>query len=599
MLWVVSGNLVTGLLNISVQAAVIFCVLLFVRAVFSLCRVPKKYACFLWLILFARLLMPVQPESPVGLWTKDSMPLSAVGNVRTATGGNAPVPGESQGIGNGNAPGGLQDIGNGNTSGGSQDIGDGNAPGGSQDIGGGNVPEGSHGIAAAKQPETGVTDILEGLQRIGNTDGSGKLSEEMQRVLTIVWGTGCLGFLLYGGISGLLLKKKLRCSIKREDNCYLVDSIPTAFVMGIFPPKIYLPSELAEEDLAYVILHERIHIKRGDYLVKMAAYLITCIYWFHPFVWAALAFLGKDIELSCDEAVLEELGENSRRKYADTLLRLSDGKRYFAGVPLAFGEGNTENRIRHIIKYRKPAVAAAVFAVILLSGLGVSLLTGRPEGDTEAILTEKGENGEEASGMASLRDTDSVFSEESTVQPSATPESEKRIGENAPDSINSRFPEPVELSSGHIVAVTGNVYHITVSIDGEAYEMADLCSAVNALMEIWELGEYIVVEGHISPNTSYYGFYSTESKQWERAYTGALLTWDENWEALENPIESVIYAESAGSQGVIYDWKTNKIAVLDLEEEWVYGLKREGDDITVTIVSYEGKSREVHFVRPV
>lgn len=596
MLWVVSGNLVTGLLNISVQAAVIFCVLLFVRAVFSLCRVPKKYACLLWLILFARLLMPVQPESPVGFWTKDSMLLSAVGNVRTAAGGNAPVSGESQGIGNVTAPGGLQGNGNGNAPGGLQGIGNGNAPGGSQDIGGGNAPEGSHGIAAAKQPETGVTDILEGLQRIGNTDGSGKLSEEMQRVLTIVWGTGCLGFLLYGGISGLLLKKKLRCSIKREDNCYLVDGIPTAFVMGIFPPKIYLPSEL-EEDLAYVILHERIHIKRRDYLVKMAAYLITCIYWFHPFVWAALAFLGKDIELSCDEAVLGELGESSRRKYADTLLRLSDGKRYFAGVPLAFGEGDTENRIRHIIKYRKPAVAAAVFAVILLSGLGVSLLTGRPEGDAEAALTEKGED---ASGVASLREnTDPVLPEESAVQPSAAPESEKRIGENASDSINSRFPEPVELSSGHIVAVTGEAYHITISIDGEAYEMADLCSAVNALMEIWELGEYIVVEGHISPNTSYYGFYSTESKQWERAYTGSLLTWDENWEALENPIESVIYTEKVGSQGVIYDWKTNKIAVLDLEEEWVYGLKREGDDITVTIVSYEGKSREVHFVRPV
>lgn len=551
MLWVILGNFVTGLLNISVQAAVIFCVLLLVRAVFSLCRVPKKYTCLLWLILFARLLMPVQPESPVGLWTRSSMSLSSVGNVPIAAGENGNTSMEPQGIGN------LD--------------------------------------TTAEQPETGEIGILEGLHRVGNTNGSEKLSVELRRILSIVWGTGCLGFLLCGGISCLILKRRLRCSIKQENDCYLVDGIPTAFVMGIFQPKIYLPSELAREDLAYVILHERIHIKRRDYLVKMAAYLITCIYWFHPFVWAALAFLGKDIELSCDEAVLGELGESSRRKYADTLLRLSDGKRYFAGVPLAFGEGNTENRIRHIIKYRKPAVAVAVFAVILLSGLGVSLLTGRPERDTEAILAEKGENGEEASGMASLRDTDSVFSEESTVQPSATPESEKGIGENAPDSINSRFPEPVELSSGHIVAVTGNVYHITVSIDGEAYEMADLCSAVNALMEIWELGEYIVVEGHISPNTSYYGFYSTESKQWERAYTGALLTWDENWEALENPIESVIYAESAGSQGVIYDWEGNQIAVLDLEEEWVYGLKREGDDITITIVSYEGKSRELHF----
>lgn len=536
MWWVMLESLVTGLLNISVQAAVIFCVLFLARAVFSLCRIPKKYACFLWMILFARLLMPMQPESPVGLWIKGGMPQSFVENSRAGR-GNAFVPGEWKGVTDGNMSGG------------------------------------------SRTPQLGTSDIgiLERLWKTEAANGAGELPGAARRILFLVWGTGCLGFLLYGGVSCLLLKKKLLCSIRREDNCYLVDGIPTAFVMGVFPPRIYVPSELEGEDLDYVILHERTHIKRMDYLVKTAAYLITCIYWFHPFVWAALVLMSKDIELSCDEAVLGRLGECSRREYANTLLRLSGGKRYFAGVPLAFGEGDTENRIRHIIRYRKPVAAAVAIAVILLSGLAVVLLTGRPEKQPDAL------------------NTNAVRSETSIAQPSVTQGNDKSIGENSYDSVNSRFPEPVELPSGHTVTVTGDVYHIMISIDGEEYRMADLCDSVNALMEIREFAEYIVVDGHVSPNASYYGFYSTESKHWVRAYTGALLTWDENWQTREDPIESVIYAEPFDDQGVIYDWEGNRIAVLGLEEEYIYGLKRVGDDITVTIVDYAGKSRELQF----
>lgn len=486
---ILSGDFAIRLLDTGVQAAVIFCVLLLARAVFSLCKVPRKLICLMWIILFARLILPSLPESPLGLWTKD---------------GAQPFFADNFGVSFADAFADEEHI--------------------EEHMieGAGNL------LGGAERPYTRE-------EPYDNRDA--RTAQGVWRFLVLVWATGCMAFLLYGGISVLLLKKKLRCSIKKKDGCYLADGIPTAFVMGVFLPKIYLPSDLEEEDMAYVVLHERLHIRRGDYLMKAAAYVVTCFYWFHPLVWAALYLFGKDIEMACDEAVMNELGESGRHVYADTLLRLSAGKNRFAGVPLAFGEGSVESRIRHIVKYKRPAAGAAVLGAAAVLILGAGLLTGRQG--------------------------------------------------------QSPVPDGMELPSGHIVKCSAQT---TVTIDGETYDMAELCSSVNGLMpEVRELGKYIVIEGHISPNCAYYGFFNTESREWEWGYTGTFLTWDENWEMLEDPIESVIYAEDAGSQGVIRDWKTNGIAIYDLEDEYIRGLRRVGDDITLTLVNYSGDRRELKF----
>ena len=65
-------ELVMGVINISGQAAIIFAVLLAVRGIFALGRVPKKYAYGLWAILFIRLLLPLQMEARWGLMPQES-----------------------------------------------------------------------------------------------------------------------------------------------------------------------------------------------------------------------------------------------------------------------------------------------------------------------------------------------------------------------------------------------------------------------------------------------------------------------------------------------------------------------------------------------
>ncbi len=52
------------------------------------------------------------------------------------------------------------------------------------------------------------------------------------------------------------------------EGIYLCDAITSPFVFGIVKPKIYLPFDLDEEERQWVLLHERSHIIRRDFLLK-------------------------------------------------------------------------------------------------------------------------------------------------------------------------------------------------------------------------------------------------------------------------------------------------------------------------------------------
>lgn len=173
-------------------------------------------------------------------------------------------------------------------------------------------------------------------------------------MLTLTWLTGIVLLLLYSTLSLLRLRRRLVGAVRLRDNVYLADHIPSPFVMGLLRPKIYLPSTLKETERGYILRHEQYHIRRRDYLVKFLAFLALCVHWFNPLVWAAFVLAGKDMEMSCDEAVVKELGEDIRADYSASLLSLATGRRIVAGMPLAFGEGDTGGRIRNLLKWKRP-----------------------------------------------------------------------------------------------------------------------------------------------------------------------------------------------------------------------------------------------------
>ena len=108
--------------------------------------------------------------------------------------------------------------------------------------------------------------------------------------------------------------------------------------MECFVPKIYIPYGIDEEQLVYVLAHERAHLKRKDHILKVVAYFILSIYWFHPLVWVAYVCLGRDIEYACDEKAVLNMDKRERKNYLLALLNCCAVKRRASVYPLAFGK---------------------------------------------------------------------------------------------------------------------------------------------------------------------------------------------------------------------------------------------------------------------
>lgn len=194
-------------------------------------------------------------------------------------------------------------------------------------------------------------------------------------IFSHIWLLGVAAMLVYSLIALFRLKKELMNATLYRDNIFISSRIHTAFVMGIFSPKIYLPSNLNSTERSYILLHEQTHIRRLDHIFKLFSFLALCIHWFNPFVWAAFFLSSKDMEMSCDEAVIKRLGDDVKKDYSASLLTLATGRRIVSGTPLAFGEGDTKGRIKNVLNYRKPGFWAVSVSVLAIVFMVIGLIT--------------------------------------------------------------------------------------------------------------------------------------------------------------------------------------------------------------------------------
>jgi len=217
-------------------------------------------------------------------------------------------------------------------------------------------------------------------------------------ILSQVWILGMVLMFAYTVVSYLLLKRKVATAIPLEKGIKQSEYVDSPFVLGIIRPIIYLPFDMAEEDMAYVIAHEKAHIHRRDHWWKPFGFLLLSIYWFNPVLWVAYILLCRDIEAACDEKVIKDMEKDERRAYSTALLNCSIHRRRIAACPLAFGETGVKARVKSVMNYKKPAFWVILITLVVSIIVAVCFLTNpkNEEEDTsgyDLIETVTSQNG--------------------------------------------------------------------------------------------------------------------------------------------------------------------------------------------------------------
>lgn len=305
-------GLFLSVLNMSMAASLVILVVLLVRLLLK--KAPKIFSYALWAVVLFRLICPFSFESAIGL-----LPIN-----------KTPIP---------------------------------------------------HDIAYQAQPQvdTGINIVDNMVNPMlpipNNAENSVNPLQIWVFVGSAIWAIGMLAMLLYSIIQFVRLKKKLIGATPLQDNIYLADHISSPFVMGFIKPNIYLPSSMAKTEQVFIIAHENYHIRRFDHIARILGFIALTIHWFNPLAWLAFVLSGKDMEMSCDEAVMRKMDTDIRAEYSKSLLRFATGRKFITATPLAFGEGDTKDRVKNVMRYKKPMLWVSIIAVIAVVCVVVGLMS--------------------------------------------------------------------------------------------------------------------------------------------------------------------------------------------------------------------------------
>lgn len=332
------------LLELSLHAGALTVAILVIRLVFR--KLPAKYLCVLWMIVAARLIIPFSIETGFAWapsietsWRTEVKEETAEGNY--AIGSNDYFFNDD-GIRNEEEIYGILT---------EETV---NAP---------ETDVNAEGNNTSADP-TSVPTAIRVSDKISALDWKGLLLS-LTPVLFGLWLLGMVILLGYGAFSCFKVKRLVKKAIPYEENIWLCEGLETPFLCGWIHPQIFLPTNLEENRMQYVIEHEKAHIARGDNYSKLVGYALLSVYWFNPLTWIAYVMFCKDVERACDERVIGGFSAEDRKGYAEALLECSVDRRFSISNPLAFGENDVKKRIGGILKYKKPGKVLVILAALL------------------------------------------------------------------------------------------------------------------------------------------------------------------------------------------------------------------------------------------
>lgn len=214
-------------------------------------------------------------------------------------------------------------------------------------------------------------------------------SETLQTYLVPLWCIVAVSLLCASLISYAHLRRQVKDARKIRGG-WECEGLETAFVLGFLKPKIYIPAGVSDNTRQQILAHERTHLDKGDHWIKLIGFLALVLHWFNPLVWVSYILLCKDIEMACDQRVVQFMDLPERKAYSAALLDCSTHKVHYAACPVAFGEVSVKYRIKSVLSYKKPVFWISLLGVLAIALVAVCLGTNPVEKqeDPEAALVQ-------------------------------------------------------------------------------------------------------------------------------------------------------------------------------------------------------------------
>ncbi len=164
--------------------------------------------------------------------------------------------------------------------------------------------------------------------------------------------------------------EKPKFSLVRSSN------VSSPLSIGLFDSttKVVLPQKnYTADELAMIFKHEIIHVARKDSVTKFFLMFCTAMCWFNPFMWVAMRKSAEDLELSCDETVLLNADELTRKQYAGLVLSAAGDGRGFTTC-LSASAKSMLYRLQNIAKPAKKSSGALFIGIVFFA---LSMTSGK------------------------------------------------------------------------------------------------------------------------------------------------------------------------------------------------------------------------------
>jgi len=219
-----------------------------------------------------------------------------------------------------------------------------------------------------------------------------------QDILLIIWVIGAVAFLFWHMSAHIIFCRgvkrfgkpadsemqktfiniKNRLKIKGGVRLIIYKKVSSPMMLGFFSPCVLLPNtDFNKADLEAIFTHELIHCSRRDLWYKLMILLAQSVHWFNPLVHMMAYAANRDIEISCDEEVIENTDATFRRQYAESMLsviRKNLQQKTTLSTNFYGGKKSMKKRFTSIFDMKVKKKGIMLFAIVLVATLMAGML---------------------------------------------------------------------------------------------------------------------------------------------------------------------------------------------------------------------------------